>query len=55
MFNLLSSPYLLVFGNDRVCDTREQLMWIQVVLVELSHRERIAREFYAFIMIWFWK
>jgi len=28
-----SSPYLLVFGDDRVCGTREQ-MTLQVVLVE---------------------
>ena len=26
MFNLLSSPYLFVFGDDRVRGTREQLM-----------------------------
>jgi len=26
MFYLLSSPYLLVFGDDRVCGTREQMM-----------------------------
>jgi len=26
MFNLLSSPYLLVYGDDRVRGTREQLM-----------------------------
>jgi len=49
MFNLLSSPYLLVFGDDRVRGTREQMMWMHVVLVELSHREGIAWEFYAFI------
>ena len=37
MFILLSSPYLLVFGDDRVCGTREQMMLMQVVLVMLSH------------------
>jgi len=26
MLILLSSPYLLVFGDDRVCGTREQMM-----------------------------
>jgi len=44
MFNLLSSPYLLVFGNDRMCGTREQLMLMQVVLVRLSHGAGIAWE-----------
>jgi len=55
MFNLLSSPYLLVFSDDRVRGTREQMMSMQVVMVELSHGEEIAREFYAFILIWFGK
>jgi len=44
MFNLLSSPYLLVFGDDRVCGTRKQLMLMQVVLVRLSHGAGIAWE-----------
>jgi len=26
MLILLSSPYLLVFGDERVCGTREQMM-----------------------------
>ncbi|QCE06984.1 hypothetical protein DEO72_LG9g1999 [Vigna unguiculata] len=30
------SPYLLVIGDDRVRDTREQMMLMQVVLVRLS-------------------
>jgi len=46
---MLSSPYLLVFGDDRIRGIREQMMLMQVVLVELSHGERIAREFYAFM------
>jgi len=50
MINLLNSPYLFVFGDDRVRGTREQMMLMQVVLVELSHREGIAREFYVFII-----
>jgi len=33
-----SSPYLLVFGDDRVCGTREQVI-MQVELVRLSCRE----------------
>jgi len=37
MIKLLSSPYLLVFGVDRVRGTREQMMLLQVVLVRLSH------------------
>jgi len=34
----VNSPYLLVFGDDRVRDTREQVM-MQVELVRLSCRE----------------
>jgi len=34
-FFSFSSPYLRVFGDDRVRDTREQMM-LQVVLVELK-------------------
>jgi len=49
-FNRLSSPYMLVFGDDRVSGTREQMMLMQVVLVELSRGEAIAREFYLFII-----
>jgi len=49
-FNLLSSPYLLVFSDDRVRGTREQRILMQVVLVELSCREGIAQEFYLFII-----
>jgi len=37
MFILLSLPYLLVFGDDRMRGTREQMMLMQVVLVRLSH------------------
>jgi len=37
MLILLSSPYLLVFGDDRVRGTREQRMLVQVVLVMLRH------------------
>jgi len=50
MFILLSSPYLLVFGNDRVRDTREQMMLLQVVLVTLSHGAGKAWEFYFMIL-----
>jgi len=53
MFILLSSPYLLVFGDDRVRGTREQMMLIQVVLVRLSHGAGIA--WGAFYVLCFWK
>jgi len=49
MLYQLSSPYLLVFGDDRIHGIREQMMLMQVVLVELSHGEGIAREFYALL------
>ena len=49
----ISSPYLLVFGDDRVRGTREQRMLMQVVLVELSCGEGIARESFIFIFIGF--
>jgi len=48
MLYLLSSPYLLVCGDDRIRGIREQMLLTQVVLVELSHGEGIAREFYVF-------
>ena len=32
VYVIVSSPYLLVFGNDRVCGTQEQMM-LQVGLV----------------------
>jgi len=38
MLYLLSSPYLLVFDDNRVRGTREQMMLMQVVLVRLSHK-----------------
>ena len=40
-FYLLSSPYLRVFGDDRVRGTREQMLLMQVAHVELSRREGI--------------
>jgi len=48
MLYLLSSQYLHVFGDDRMCGTREQMMLMQVVLVELSYGEGIARETLCF-------
>ena len=39
MIYLLSSPYLRVFGDDRVRGTREHMLMMQVVLVQLSRGE----------------
>jgi len=41
MYYLLSSPYLLVIGDDRVCGIREQMLLMQVVQVKHSRREGI--------------
>jgi len=41
MFYLLSSPYLRVFGDDRVCGTRKQMLLMQVAQVKLSRGEGI--------------
>jgi len=38
MFIHLSSPYLLVFGDDRVRGTREQMMLLQVVGLATKRR-----------------
>jgi len=35
MIYLLSSPYLRVFGDDRIRGTREQRLMMQVALVQL--------------------
>ena len=51
MFILLRSPYLLVFGDDRVRGTREQMMLLQVVLVRLSAKARIAWELFIFMIL----
>ena len=52
---IISSPYLLVFGDDRVRGTREQIM-LQVDLVR--HRAEVGldwdKEFFqSFIVLWF--
>jgi len=39
MIYLLSSPYLRVFGDDRVRGTREQMLMMQVAQVQLSRGE----------------
>ena len=46
----ISSPYLLVFGDDRVRGTREQRMLMQVVLVMLR---RGARDSMGFITMFY--
>jgi len=55
MFYLLSSPYLLVFGDDRIRDIREQMV-LQVDLVR--HRAgaglvlgQFSQSFYIVFMI----
>jgi len=40
-----------VIGDDRVRGTREQVMLMQMVLVELSSGEGITREFYLCIIL----
>jgi len=52
MYYLLSSPYLLVIGNDHVCGTREQMLLMQVAQVKLSRREGIdSGEILCFIFL----
>ena len=50
-----SSPYLLVFGNDRVRNTQEQMMFM-VDLVRLSNRagKTHGNSFIEFYHLWFW-
>jgi len=52
--DFISSPYLLVFGDDRVHGTREQRMLMQVELVTLSYGEGISGVFNICIF-YFWK
>ena len=51
----VSSPYLLVFGDDRVLDTREQMM-LQVDLVRLSSGagKTHGNNYIDFYHLWFW-
>jgi len=49
----VSSPYLLVFGNDRVCGTREQVM-MQVELVRLSCGEGMIMGIFMFTFLLFY-
>ena len=51
-FKLLSSPYLLVCGDDRVRDRREQMMLMQVVLVlvRLSQGAGISWDFHVYVL-----
>jgi len=51
----VSSPYLLVFGDDHVRGKREQMM-LQVVLVRLSSRagKTHGNSFIDFYHLWFW-
>ena len=54
-FYFISSPYLLVFGDDRICDTREHMM-LQVDLVKLSSGagKTHGNSFIEFYHSWFW-
>jgi len=56
MLCFLSSPYLLVVGDDRVRDTREQMLLMQVAQVKLSCGEGIdwGNNFW-FIFLWLLK
>jgi len=48
----ISSPYLLVFGDDRVRGTREQMM-LQEDLVRHRARAGLAWEiFYRVVLLW---
>jgi len=53
--NFISSPYLVVFDDDRVRSTREQRMLIQVELVTLSYGEGISGVFYLTCIFYYWK
>jgi len=57
MFYLLSSPYLRVFGDDRVRGTREQMLLMQVAQVKLNHGEGFDSgiSYVSFFIICFWK
>jgi len=48
---IISSPYLLMFGDDRVRSTREQMM-LQVDLLRLRAGARLVleREFYQTLL-----
>ena len=54
MIYLLSSPYLRVFGDDRVCGTRKQMLLMQVAQVKLSRREGLDLGNFMFLYC-FWK
>jgi len=53
--DFISSPYLLVFSDDRVRGTREQRMLMQVELVTLSYEEGISGVFYITCIFYIWK
>jgi len=55
MFCLLSSPYLRVFGDDRVRGTLEQILLMQVAQVKLRCGEgiHVGKSFCYFL--WFLK
>ena len=50
-FDFISSPYLLVFGDDCILGTREQRMLMQVVLVMLSHGAWDSMGLYYYVIL----
>jgi len=46
----VSSPYLLVFGDDRVRGTREHVM-MQVELVRLNYGEGLIMRIFMFMFL----
>jgi len=53
--DFISSPYLLVFGDDRVRGTREQRMLMQMEPMTLSYGEGISGVFYIIFNFYFWE
>jgi len=53
MFYLLSSRHLRVFGDDRVCSTREQMLLMQMAQVKLSRGEgdRLGESLYFLLLL----
>jgi len=52
---LLSSPYLRVYGDDRVRGTREQMLVMQVALVQPSRGDGIDLGKLLRVFTYFWK
>jgi len=52
---IISSPYLLVFGDDRVCGTREQMMFLVNLMRPRAGAklvwEKVLLEFLCFMVL----